>query len=164
MDLLSIAGLAVALAGIILGQLAEGGSPASLAQGAALLIVIGGTFGATMLQHRLPTFMAGMRMAAWVVRPPRARGRDLIALLVEWSAASRKDGVLALERRLGHVSDPFERNGLQLLIDGLEPEKIRDALDIEIDSFEDQLAPPRVCGTRPAATRPRSASLARCSG
>src|SRR5262245_61055263 len=131
MDLLSIAGLIVALAGIVLGLLAEGGSPASLAQGAAFFIVVGGTFGATMLQHRLPTFVAGMRMAAWVVTPPRSRARDLIALLAEWSVAARKDGMLALERRLDYVSDPFVRNGLQLLIDGLEPEKIRDALAIE---------------------------------
>jgi chemotaxis protein MotA len=139
MDLLSIAGLAVALAGIVLGQLAEGGSPASLAQGAALLIVVGGTFGATMLQHRLPVFMAGMRMAAWVVTPPPTRARELISLLSEWSAISRKDGVLALERRLDEVRDPFLRNGLQLLVDGLEPDKIRDALEIEIQGFEERL-------------------------
>jgi|SRR5262245_50938820 len=139
MDLLSVAGLTVALAGIVLGQLAEGGSPASLAQGAALLIVVGGTFGATMLQHRLPIFMAGMRMAAWVITPPPARGRDLIRLLTEWGVVARKDGVLALERRLGETPDPFVRNGLQLLVDGLEPEKIRDALEIEIQGFEEQL-------------------------
>jgi chemotaxis protein MotA len=140
MDLLSIAGLAVALAGIVLGQLAEGGSPASLAQGAALLIVLGGTFGATMLQHRLPVFLAGMRMAAWVVAPPRARSRELIGLLAQWSAIARKDGTLALERRLEEVDDPFVRSGLQLLIDGLEPDKIRAALEVEIEGFADRLA------------------------
>ncbi len=139
MDLLSIAGLAVALAGIALGQLAEGGGLASLAQGAAFLIVVGGTFGATMLQHRLATFVAGMRMAAWVVTPPPARGRELIRMLAEWSAVARKDGVLALERRLAELGDSFVRNGLQLLVDGLEPDKIRSALEVEIEAYQERL-------------------------
>jgi len=140
MDLLSIAGLLVALAGIVLGQVAEGGSLASLVQGAAFLTVVGGTFGATMLQHRLPTFVDGMRMVRWIVTPPPPRGPELTVMLAQWSAIVRRDGVLALERRIGDLDDAFLRNGLQLLVDGLEPAKIRDALEVEIEGFEERLA------------------------
>jgi chemotaxis protein MotA len=139
LDLLSLAGLAVALAGIVLGQLAEGGSPASLAQGAAFLIVLGGTVGATMLQHRLPTFVAGMRMAAWVFAPPPAQGRALIRRLAQWSALVRREGLLALERRLTEAEDAFVLSGLSLVVDGVEPAKIREALAVEIEGYHGRL-------------------------
>jgi|SRR5215470_14713523 len=139
MDFASLAGLVVALAGVALGQTLEGGHLASLAQGAALMIVIGGTFGATMLQHPLPVFVRGLRMGAWVLFPPPPNGERLIAAVAQWSLAARKDGLLAIERLLAGVSDPFVRNGLQLLVDGQEPDKIRAALEIEIDGFDERM-------------------------
>lgn len=139
MDFLSVAGLVVALAGIALGQVLEGGHLGSLAQGAALFIVLGGTFGAVMLQHPLPVFVRGMRMTAWALFPPPPAGAALVGQIVEWSNVSRKEGLLALERRLDSLGDPFVRDGLQLLVDGIEPDRIRAALEAEIDGFADGL-------------------------
>jgi chemotaxis protein MotA len=138
-DFLSVAGLVVALAGIALGQVLEGGHLGSLAQGAALFIVLGGTFGAVMLQHPLPVFVRGMRMTAWALFPPPPAGAALVGQIVEWSNVSRKEGLLALERRLDSLGDPFVRDGLQLLVDGIEPDRIRAALEAEIDGFADGL-------------------------
>lgn len=69
MDKISIFGLALGLATIVVGQVLEGGHVASLVQPTALLIVFGGTLGAVMLQSPLPVFLAGMRMGAWVFFP-----------------------------------------------------------------------------------------------
>ena len=137
MDVLSLLGLAVAVAAILGGQWLEGGHLASLVQVAAFVIVIGGTLGAVMLQSRLPVFVQGMRMLGWVFRPPPCDYRDLIARIIQWSNAARRGGLLALEPRMRQEKGAFERKGLQLLIDGADPEALRDILEREIETFED---------------------------
>jgi chemotaxis protein MotA len=144
MDLLSVLGLALAVGGIIAGQLLEGGHPGSLAQGAALVIVFGGTFGAVMLQHPWRTFRDGIAMARWVFVPPPPAARRLIEDIADWGAVARRDGLLALERRVESIADPFVRRGLQLLVDGVEPDRIRDTLEVELEAFETRLG----AGTR----------------
>ena len=70
MDWSSVIGLALALAGLVVGQALEGGKMASLLQPAAFAIVIVGTFGAVLLQTRLRTFVRGLEMLRWVFLPP----------------------------------------------------------------------------------------------
>ena len=70
MDWSSVIGLALALAGLLVGQALEGGKMASLLQPAAFAIVIIGTFGAVLLQTRLRTFVRGLEMLRWVFLPP----------------------------------------------------------------------------------------------
>ena len=70
MDWSSVIGLALALAGLLVGQALEGGKMASLLQPAAFAIVVIGTFGAVLLQTRLRTFVRGLEMLRWVFFPP----------------------------------------------------------------------------------------------
>ena len=67
MDWGSVAGLVLALVGILGGQLLEGGHLASLVQPAAFVIVVIGTLGAVLLQSGLVPFVRGVRMVVWVV-------------------------------------------------------------------------------------------------
>jgi chemotaxis protein MotA len=138
-DPLSIAGLALAACAIVGGQWLDGGALGSLFQPAAFLIVIGGTLGAVMLQNPLATFMRGMALLLWVFVPPRTDGRAAIAMLVDWSHFVRREGFLGLEARLANIGDEFTRNGLRMLVDGFVAEKIRDALEVEIATFEKDL-------------------------
>ena len=138
MDILSIIGLLVAVGAIVGGQILEGGSIGSLLQLAAFLIVIGGTLGAVMLQSPLPTFLEGLKLARWVVSPPAVDPQASIERVVAWAQVARKDGMLALEDQLAQVPEGFERNGLQMLVDGFEPEKIREAMEVEIGAWEDR--------------------------
>jgi chemotaxis protein MotA len=138
MDILSIIGLVVAAAAIIGGQLLEGGSIGSLLQLAAFLIVIGGTLGAVMLQSPLPTFVEGLKLAQWIMSPPPADPHGAIDRVVAWAQIARKDGMLALEEQLAEMPEGFQRNGLQMLVDGFEPEKIREAMEVEITAWEDR--------------------------
>jgi chemotaxis protein MotA len=137
MDILSLVGLALAAVAVIGGQWLEGGHIASLLQLAAFLIVVGGTVGAVMLQSPLPTFIEGLRMARWVVLPPKVEYAAAIAMVAGWASRARKDGMLALENELATIEDPFARNALQMLVDGFEPEKIDDALHVEIAAYEE---------------------------
>ncbi len=139
MDKISFAGLALGLATILVGQVLEGGHVASLVQPTALLIVFGGTLGAVMLQSPLPVFMAGMRMGAWVFYPPAVDPQKLISDIGRWSSVARKEGLLALEAQIISISDPFVRKGLQLLVDGAEPERLREVMEVEIGAYEANL-------------------------
>lgn len=139
MDKISIAGLILGLSAILVGQVLEGGHVASLLQPTAFLIVIGGTLGAVMLQSPLPVFMAGFRMVKWVLLPPAAEPRQLIEQASRWSQVARKEGLLALEAQIPLVPDPFMRKGLQLLVDGVEPERLREVLEVEIGAWEAQM-------------------------
>jgi chemotaxis protein MotA len=139
MDKISIAGLTVGILAIVLGQVFEGGHVGSLVQGTAFFIVIGGTLGAVMLQSPWPTFVLGVRMARWVFYPPVVAPREQIQQIVRWSQLARKEGLLALEAQIAVLRDPFARRGLQLLVDGAEPDRLREVLEVEIGSYEDQL-------------------------
>jgi chemotaxis protein MotA len=136
-DFSSLIGLAVALCGIIGGQLLEGGYVGSLLQSAAFLIVLGGTAGAVMVQSPAQVFLRGVRMAKWVVLPPQFAPRRMIADILRWSLSARKEGVLSLEQQAQMATDTFARKGLQLLVDGAEPDKLREAMEVEIISFEE---------------------------
>lgn len=137
MDINSLVGLILGLTAIIGGQILEGGKFASLLQITAFIIVIGGTLGATLLQSTPKVFLQALKMLRWVFLPPAHRPQLIIDQIVEWSSIARKGGLLTLENQLEHTHDPFMRKGLQLLVDGAEPEIIRNTLDIEINSYEE---------------------------
>ena len=136
MDILSVIGIVVALGSILLGQMLEGGHISSIIQGTAFLIVIGGTTGATMLQFPLKVFMKSLKMLPWVVLPPKGDPQESIKQILEWSDTARKNGLLALEAVVESVRDPFIKKGLQMLVDGTDPEKIRSTLELEIGAVE----------------------------
>ena len=138
MDKISVLGLLIGIAAIVGGQILEGGSVGSLSQPTALVIVLGGTMGAVMLQSPYATFVRGMRMVCWVWYPPVIDPQALIRQITVWSQLSRREGLLALENSLNQLKDPFARKGLQLLVDGAEPERLREVLEVEIDAFEQQ--------------------------
>jgi chemotaxis protein MotA len=136
MDLVSIFGILLAFTAIIGGQVLEGGHVGSLLQLTAFIIVLGGTTGAIMLQSSPKIFFEGMRLAKWIIWPPKAVPQLLIEQVLIWSSIARKGGLLALESQLDQLQDAFTKKGLQMLVDGAEPEKIRVALEVEISTYE----------------------------
>ncbi|MEE8058884.1 MAG: flagellar motor protein [Pseudomonadales bacterium] len=131
MDILSIIGVILGFAAIIGGNYLEGGSIAALVNTPAAVIVFGGTLGAAMLQ----TSWLGMKLALsrlrWVFSPPTFAFRQGIEKVVRWAIAARKEGLLGLETVAETESNIFARKGLQLLVDGSEPESIRNVMEVE---------------------------------
>ncbi|HXE37052.1 MAG TPA: flagellar motor protein [Azonexus sp.] len=138
MDKISLAGLALGLIAILGGQILEGGHVGSLVQPTALLIVLGGTLGAVLLQSPFHVFKRGVMMAKWVWVPPVIEQKRLIDQILTWSQQSRREGLLALENYIPGIKDEFTRKGLQLLVDGADPERIRELMEVEIGTFEDE--------------------------
>ena len=139
MDKISVAGLLLGIVAIIGGQLLEGGSVGSLSQPTALLIVLGGTVGAVMLQSPYATFVRGIKMVRWIWYPPVVNYQQLIKQVSGWSQVSRREGLLALEGVMTQLKDDFAKKGLQLLVDGAEPERLREVLEVQISTYEEEM-------------------------
>lgn len=114
----------------------EGGHIDALANGPAIVIVLGGTVGAVLLQTSPAVFIHAFKKIGWVFFPPRIRLDLEIEKVVEWSQVARREGLLGLEAVVASVDDPFARKGLQLLVDGCEPEMIRECLEVDLSVKE----------------------------
>jgi chemotaxis protein MotA len=131
MDLLSVIGVIVGFAAIFGGNYLEGGHLSALANLPAGVIVVGGTFGAAMLQTPQSGIRRAIGMLGWVFFPPRQAFKHGVDRIVGWAVTARKEGLLGLESVADVESDSFARKGLQLLVDGSEPEAIRDVMEVE---------------------------------
>ena len=136
MDALTATGVALALIALIGGSVLKGAGIASLANPAAFVIVVVGTFAASLIQTPKPTFMRAWRIFPWIFKPPLEDTQALITKMVGWSETARKEGLLGLEPAAESEADPFSQKALQMLVDGSEPEKIREAMELELDAKE----------------------------
>lgn len=136
MDVLSLIGVILAFVAILGGNYLEGGSASALLNGPAALIVIGGTLGASFLQTPVTVFKRALTMVRWIVFPPRVDLIGGINRVVGWSMTARKEGLLGLEAMADTEADPYARKGLQLLVDGSEPETIRTILEVDLYTQE----------------------------
>ncbi|WP_051282367.1 flagellar motor protein [Azovibrio restrictus] len=139
MDKISLVGLFIGIGAILGGQVLEGGHVASLVQPTALMIVLGGTLGAVMLQSPFSVFKRGLRMVAWVFMPPVIEHKRLIDQVSQWSHLSRREGLLSLENFTNQLKDPFAKKGLQLLVDGADPERLREVMEVELNTYEEEM-------------------------
>ena len=131
MDVLSLIGIIMAFVAIIGGNYLEGGHLGALANGPAALIVLGGTVGAALLQSPMSAFKRAMQTVVWILFPPRIDMAGGIDRVVNWSLTARKEGLLGLEGVADTEPDNYSRKGLQLLVDGVEPETIRSVLEVD---------------------------------
>lgn len=138
MDWSSLIGVGIALIGILLGQAIEGGHIGSLLQPAAFLIVLCGTFGAVLLQSNTKSFIAGIVMARQILVTPIDDRRAIAKRINMWAHHARKEGIFMLEVFLKQETDAFIKKGLQLMIDGTPPEKIREICAIDMHFYEIQ--------------------------
>lgn len=136
MDILSIIGVLLGFSAIIGGNLMGGGEIASLINLHAFVIVVGGTLGATLLQFPPKVFLRSVRILVWIFMPENLQLPKQIAKVVRWSSLARKEGLLGLETVIDGEKDSFAKKGLQLLVDGNEPEVIRNTLEVELTTKE----------------------------
>lgn len=136
MDALTATGVALALIALVGGSVLKGAGIASLANPAAFVIVVVGTFAASLIQTPKPTFMRAWKIFPWIFKPPLQDSAVIIEKMVGWSEIARKEGLLGLEPAAEQEQDEFAKKALQMLVDGAEPEKIRDSMEVELESKE----------------------------
>jgi chemotaxis protein MotA len=132
----TLIGLIVGCAGIALGATMEGSNVMAVLNPSAMLIVLGGTLGASMAGtsfenvKNIPVMYKKVMSAA----PPDMVGR--LNELVGYAEKARRDGLLALDEQLATVEDPYIKKGLQLVVDGTDPDLVADVLEAENDSMK----------------------------
>ena len=136
MDLLSIIGTLLAIVAILVGSVLKGAGIDALWSPAAFTIVFLGTCASILVQTPMSTFKRALGIIKWVFKPPMVPATETIAKITEWSNVARKQGLLGLEAQVEQQGDPFMKKGLQLLVDGAEPDAIRNALEIELSTQE----------------------------
>ncbi len=136
MNPLSIIGIILGFGAILFGNMLDGGHIASLLNLPAFIIVMGGTVGAVCLQFSPSIFFKSIRKTKQVFVPPRLELRKQIEKIVNWSLIARKNGLLDLEKVIDKEPDLFIQKGLQLLVDGNEPDIIRDAMEVDREVSE----------------------------
>lgn len=126
-------GIAAALGGLLLGALMEGSAVGAFFNVPAALIVFAGTFGVTLASTSTEAMkrIPALYKTAVSSEKPDLGGR--VQLLVSIADRARRDGLLALEGEIEQLDDDFTRKGLQLVVDGTEPELILQVLENEID-------------------------------
>ena len=136
MDILSIIGVVLGFSAVIGGNSLGGGDIGSLVNLHAFIIVVGGTLGATLLQFPPKVFLRSLQILIWIFKPQKLQLKLQIDKIVRWSTLARKEGLLGLESVIDKEKDSFCLKGLQLLVDGNEPEVIKDCLEVELSTKE----------------------------
>jgi chemotaxis protein MotA len=129
-------GIIICVAAMMVADVLDGGSPVAFANPSAILLIFGATFGATMASTSVKQFMTFPKMLALSMKPRVSDIGTIREMLVKFAERARREGLLALEADVEAVSDPFIRHGLQMVIDGLEPDTVEEILEIEIESMQ----------------------------
>jgi len=135
-DLLSIIGFVLAMVAVLVGSLLKGAGIKALLSGAAFMIVVVGTIASILVQTPMDVMKRALAIVGWIFKPPAQSREDVIRKIVEWAAIARKQGLLGLEPQVAQEPDPFIKRGLQMVVDGAEPEAIRAVLEVEMHGME----------------------------
>jgi chemotaxis protein MotA len=142
LDKASLAGIILALGGVLAGLLLEGGNLGQILQPTAAIIVFGGTFGAVMLQFPLAVIVLAFRQLGLVFVNPHRDSEAMIHQLVQYAQKARREGIVSLDAELSQIENPFLRKSLMLAVDGTEPQELRKMMELELDNqaeYEEQV-------------------------
>jgi len=132
-DKSTFGGILVALFGIGLGLVLEGGRIAQVLQPTAALIVIGGTIGAVMVQFPLKVVVQAAIHLKDVFMNGESESDELIDNLLHYAYKARKEGILSLDAELAKIQDPFLKESLMLAIDGVSAPDLRRMMELQLD-------------------------------
>ena len=130
MDFATLVGLVAAVV-IILAAIFIGGSAGTFFNIPSLLIVCGGTVGIVMVQFSIKQFFGAFNIALKAFIHKTESPTELIEMTVDMASAARKGGLLALEER--ETGNAFFQMGIQMMVDGHEPDVVRDMMSSELD-------------------------------
>jgi chemotaxis protein MotA len=142
-DPATLIGIVLALGSLLAMMIMEGSSPLAIVLIPPLILVFGGTFGAAIAGSAMADVK---KIGGWfkqALMPPKVPPiSDRIQTLVSLAEKARKEGLLALESQVKEIEDPFLKRGLQMGIDGTDPEELRTVLEGEISAkkAEDKVA------------------------
>jgi len=124
------------LGALIASLMLEGGNVGAFLNLPGLLIVFGGTIGAALISFPLKTVTGLPKAIMKSFFPGELNGPELVSFMVEMARKARRGGILSLEEEAQAVKDPFLKKGVLLVVDGTDPELVRNVLDIDLAMTE----------------------------
>lgn len=134
-DLTTIIGLVIGTTLVTVSIIFEG-DLAAFWNPSGLMITVGGSFGALLVSFRADEIKTVAQVTKKVFIRQDSSILDLHTRFVDLAQKARREGLLVLEDELDEIEDDFLRNGLQMVIDGFEPDNIRNILNAELSSLE----------------------------
>jgi len=137
MDIATIVGVVLGFL-VVVSAIVVGGGWQSFVHIPSLAITIGGMLCATLIHFSLPQFLGIFSVVKKTIVTKIPSSSELIQNMVNFAAINRRDGALALEQEIPKINDLFFVKGMQMLVDGQDPEAIRGLMSLEIDNLRDR--------------------------
>jgi chemotaxis protein MotA len=134
----TVAGILLAIGGIVSGLLLEGGNLGQILQPTAAMIVFGGTLGAILIQFPLGVVITSFKDLANVLFVRGQNSQSVIAQLIQFANKARRQGIVSLDADIETISEPFLKKALMLAVDGTEPDQLRKMMEMELDNQSEQ--------------------------
>src|ERR1043166_2299997 len=138
MDLGTLLGIVVALAGILIGQAIEGGSVLQIIQPTAAMIVFGGTLGAVMISFPMSVLKQAAADLMHVFKEENIEPSAVIDEVIKYTNKARREGIISLEKDAAGVKDDFFRKSIMMAVDGSEPKELRQTMEVELQYMEER--------------------------
>ena len=136
LDIATILGLVVAVGGILGGLLLEGGSIREIIAPTALMIVLGGTFGAVLVTTPMSVVIDAGKSFKDVFFEQTVSAQAMIDQIVDYATKARKNGIVSLEQDANAAADPFLRKALNLAVDGTDLQELRKMMELDLEMEE----------------------------
>lgn len=127
---------------ILVANLMEGGTIGDVMQPTAAMIVLGGTMGACITQFPLRTTITSLKSIMSVFLHKKTDPESTIVQIVEFAKRARREGILALEKEIGTLTDPFFAKALRMAVDGLDPKQLVETMEAELATVEEEIEGP----------------------
>jgi chemotaxis protein MotA len=137
MDISTIIGLVLGFGAVIGGQVLEGGQLSAIMQPTAFIIIFGGTVGATLVSFPLSCVFQALKDVKKTFFPPQTNHESIIKDMIGYAAKARKNGLISLEQESQNIKDVFIKKGISLVVDGIDPQKLRETMETELTAFEE---------------------------
>ncbi|MED4908970.1 flagellar motor stator protein MotA [Brevibacillus centrosporus] len=139
MEKSTLLGLVLGIVAVVVGMILKHASPASLLNPAAFMIIMVGTAAAILNAFPMSEVKKVPVLFKVLFKEQKLPAkRELIGQFMNWASIARREGLLALENTSDEIEDPFLRNGMKMIIDGGEPDFVRDVLNEEIHAIEER--------------------------
>jgi len=137
LDIATLIGILVSF-GLVIVSILVGGDGSWFVNAPSLMIVGGGTMGATLLAYPLADVLGVFRVVKNVFMHKSQVVGELIPLISDFAKKARQEGILSFESQLDQIEDPFLVQGIQMAIDGMESSAIEDVMTTEIIYLEER--------------------------
>lgn len=137
MDLATIIGIVLGFGAVFGGAVLEGVHIGALISPTSALIVLGGTFGAVFISFPLEVVIKGFKDVTIAILPSKVDHEAVVKDIISYATKARRNGLISLEQEAQNAKDPFIKKGISLVVDGIDPQKLRETLEADIMAYED---------------------------